>query len=150
MDGYGVVTVGRDDSGIIIVSFFYDPRLVAQVKTIEGRKWHKDKKYWGVPCSDGTLEKILTVFEGEEILLDPTLTPPSPLNLRGERGELAFEDLRRELVSRKYSHQTVKVYLYYNRDLPNFAGKTVLFIDYPQRQITLRNFVIICFKSVII
>jgi hypothetical protein len=34
-----------------------------------------------------------------------------------------FEDLRRELVSRKYSFKTVKAYLYYNKDFLNFAGK---------------------------
>ncbi|MFH1335438.1 MAG: site-specific tyrosine recombinase/integron integrase [Candidatus Zixiibacteriota bacterium] len=34
-----------------------------------------------------------------------------------------FEDLRRELVSRKYSYKTVKGYIYYNRDFLNFIGK---------------------------
>ena len=77
-----VVTVGRDDSGIITVSFLYDPRLVAKVKTIEGRKWHKDKKYWGFPNSEGILEKILKVFE-EENRLDPVLKGTVPdLRLR--------------------------------------------------------------------
>lgn len=74
----------------------------------------------------------MKVFEGEEIHIDPALTPPPPLKLRGERGELlngelrlsqAFEDLRRELVSRKYSYQTVKGYLYCNRDFLGFVKK---------------------------
>jgi len=34
-------------------------------------------------------------------------------------GELAFEDLRRELVSRKYSYKTIKGYIYYNKDFIN-------------------------------
>ncbi|MEW6003116.1 MAG: site-specific tyrosine recombinase/integron integrase [Nitrospirota bacterium] len=34
-----------------------------------------------------------------------------------------FEDLRRELPSRKYSYKTVKGYLYYNRDFLNFIDK---------------------------
>lgn len=34
-----------------------------------------------------------------------------------------FEDLRRELVSRKYSYKTVKAYIYYNSDFLNFIGK---------------------------
>jgi len=34
-----------------------------------------------------------------------------------------FEDLRRELVSRKYSYKTVKGYIYYNRDFLNFIKK---------------------------
>ncbi len=106
-------------------------------------------------------EKILVVFEGEEIHLDPALqaqlsnssinhnptlaepfhSPPleksshiPPLEKGGEGGfsdknnstifpEHNFEDLRRELVSRKYSYKTVKGYLYYNRDFLKFTGK---------------------------
>jgi len=37
--------------------------------------------------------------------------------------ELRFEDLRRELVTRKYSYKTVKGYLYFNRDILKFSGK---------------------------
>ncbi|PIU67835.1 MAG: integrase [Armatimonadetes bacterium CG07_land_8_20_14_0_80_40_9] len=66
---------------------------------------------------------ILKVFEREKIHIDPALQSkkiPSPLV--GE-GEGAFEDLRRELVSRKYSYKTVKSYIYYNRDLLSFTEK---------------------------
>ncbi|PIQ45253.1 MAG: hypothetical protein COW04_08670 [Deltaproteobacteria bacterium CG12_big_fil_rev_8_21_14_0_65_43_10] len=70
---YGVVTISKDFSDRITVSFPYDPQLVKKVKTIDGRKWHRDEKYWSFPSSDGTLEKILRVFEGEEIHLDPAL-----------------------------------------------------------------------------
>jgi len=125
---------------------------VQKVKTIDERRWHKDKKYWSFPNSDGTLEKILEVFKGEEIHLEPPLqadlsnflisqshpvAEPSqfPTLAKGGKGgfsdqkisltlpEHTFEDLRRELVSRKYSYKTVKGYLYYNRDFLNFIGK---------------------------
>ena len=66
----GVVTVSKDVSGRIMVAFHYNPQLIAKAKTIHGYRWHKDKKHWSFPDSDGTL------------------TPPSPLNLRGKRGEL--------------------------------------------------------------
>ncbi|MDP2753502.1 MAG: phage integrase N-terminal SAM-like domain-containing protein, partial [Nitrospirota bacterium] len=147
-----MITVNKDISGGITVSFQYDPQLVAKVKTIEGRKWHKDKKYWSFPNTDGTIEKILEVFKGEEIHIDPalqaelssssisyspTLAKPSyfpPLEKGGEGGfsdknnptivlEHNFEDLRRELVSRKYSYKTVKGYIYYNRDFLSFIKK---------------------------
>jgi len=113
----------NDPSGRIIVSFPYDPLLVEKVKIIDGRRWHPAEKHWSFPNTDGTLQKILKVFEGEELHIDPALTPPSPLNLRGERGELAFENLRKELVSRKYSYKTIKGYLYYNKDFINHVRK---------------------------
>lgn len=125
-----MIVVGKDISGKITVSFPYDPQLVGKVKTIDGRRWHKDKRYWSFPDTNGTLEKILKVFEGEEIHLDPALQSyispvkelPSPLAGEG-KDEGSFEDLRRELLSRKYSHKTVKGYLYFNRDFLNFIGK---------------------------
>ena len=131
MDGHGVVTVNKDDSGRITVTFSYDPSLVFKVKTVEGRKWHPSEKYWSFPYSDGILEKILKVFEGEEIHIDPVLQtkPPIPVIVRrpeqreGTPKQYQFEDLRRELVSRKYSYKTVKGYLYYNRDFVSFIGK---------------------------
>jgi site-specific recombinase XerD len=128
--------IGKDDSGRTTVSFKYDPQLVEKVKTIEGRKWHPAEKYWSFPNTDGTLEKILDVFKDEEIHLGPASQAklsklkniPSPLAGEG-KGEGGFEDLRRELFSRKYSYKTVKGYLYYNRDFLNFVDKKPLEIN---------------------
>jgi integrase len=142
------VTFSKDASGRITVVFQYDPLFVTKIKSIESRKWHPEEKYWTFPNTDGTLEKILKVFEDEEIQIDPTLTLqaehttpviarlglPRP-SLRGaeRRSNLHasseqalqshFEDLRRELVSRKYSYKIVKGYLFYNRDFLNFVKK---------------------------
>jgi len=123
---------------------------------VEGRKWHKDKKYWSFPDTDGKLEEILKSFEGEEVRVDSALqtelsrpviarhpersegTPKqSPETIQipslAKRGEgrfsdkkppsTDFDDLKRELVSRKYSYKTVKGYLYYNRDFLIFVDK---------------------------
>ena len=129
MDDYGVVTVSKDDSGMITVAFSYNPLLVEKVKTIDGRKWYPEEKCWSFPDSDGTLEKILKVFEGDEIHIDPALKGTVP-DLRTEQSEVVesglsprFEDLRKELVSRKYNYKTVKGYIYYNRDFLRFTGK---------------------------
>ncbi|MGA2317390.1 MAG: hypothetical protein ABSG71_13545 [Thermodesulfobacteriota bacterium] len=39
------INVSKDPSGRIIVSFPYDALLVAEVKTIEGCKWHSVEKF---------------------------------------------------------------------------------------------------------
>ena len=67
------MNVSKENSGRITVTFPYNIQLVEKVKTIEGRKWHKDNKYWSFSNTNGTLEKILKVFEGEEIQIDPAL-----------------------------------------------------------------------------
>jgi len=121
----------------IMVSFSYNPNFVQKVKLIKGYTWHPEGKYWGFPNTNGTLERILKVFEDCEINLDPALqnviardnipkqpqhpTISIPTLTKGDKR--GFEDLRKELVSRKYSYKTIKSYLYFNRDFLNFIGK---------------------------
>lgn len=144
------IRIEKGNDGGIRVFLPYDPQLVAKVKTIPFHRWYPEGKYWSFPNTNGTLEKILKVFESEEIHLDPVLqnviaspdkigtkqsqhptfiaplakgqNPPSNPPL--EKGDIGgFEDLRRELLSRKYSYKTVKAYIYFNRDLLRFIGK---------------------------
>jgi hypothetical protein len=129
VNGYGVINVSKNDSGRITVAFRYDPLFVEKVKTINGRKWHKDKKYWSFPHTDGTLEKILETFKGEEIHLASAFQAKLSTSViarpKGpKQSPHNFEDLRRELISRKYSYKTVKGYLYYNKDFLGFAVKS--------------------------
>ncbi len=133
------------------MAFRYNPEYVEKVKTIHGHRWNPKEKHWSFPDSDGTLEKILAVFEGEEIQIDLPLQTqlPHPVIARHEmpkqsqdtihipslakRGKggfsdkklsvTPFDDLKRELLSRKYSYRTVKGYIYYNRDFLHFIGK---------------------------
>lgn len=73
---------------------------------------------------------MLEAFQGVEIHIDPALQGTVP-NLRTnilipsleKGGKGGFEDLRRELVTRKYSYKTVNGYLYYNRDFLTFIKK---------------------------
>lgn len=137
----GRVSIGKDGHSRITVAFSYNPEYIEKIKAIPGHRWHPEGKHWSFPDTNDTLEKILKVFEGEEIHIDPVLqrTVPdvilskakdlgdssaSPQNDNVESGlSLAFEDLRRELISRKYSYKTVKGYIYFNRDFLNFTGK---------------------------
>jgi hypothetical protein len=105
--------------------------LVAKVKTIEGRRWHPAEKHWSFPNRNNIFEKILKVFGDKEVQIDPALKyatsevkdTPSPLVEEGKGEGYNFEDLRRELLSRKYSYKTIKGYLYYNKDFINHVRK---------------------------
>jgi hypothetical protein len=122
------IQVSKDPSGRIIVSFPYDPILVSKIKTIEGHRWHPTEKYWSFPKLDGILEKILKVFGDENVQIDPSfqsyLPKTSSSKDKAKQEQSQFEDLRRELVSRKYSYKTIKGYLYYNKDFIRFVGKS--------------------------
>ncbi len=102
-------------NGRIGVTFPYNSSYITKVKTIEGYRWHPDKKCWSFPSGDGNLERILSVFYGERIDIDPAL----------QTGERYFEDLRKELVARRYSPKTVKSYIHYNEEFLKFTKKRV-------------------------
>jgi hypothetical protein len=124
-----LIKISKSDASEFKISFPYNPIFVEKVKTIEGRKWDPKEKYWSFPKTDGTLRKILKTFEGEKIYIEPTLqtelkkTSGSYCESAGAEKQSQFGDLRRELVSRKYSYKTVKSYVFYNRDLLSFTGK---------------------------
>ena len=71
----------------------------------------------------------MEVFKDETVKIAPDLQlqHPRPVIARDrvpKQSTHNFEDLRRELVSRKYSYKTVKGYIYYNRDFINHIGKS--------------------------
>jgi len=101
--------------GRIAVKFPYNKDYIEKIKSVDGYRWHIQKKYWYFPDDDGIVEKILSAFSGEKINIDPALQE--------------FYTLKRELVSRKYSKKTVKAYLHYNRELVKFAGNRSSDID---------------------
>lgn len=111
----------RKINGEIAISFPYDPALVAKVKVIQGRRWHPKKRYWGLPYSDNVLERVLSTFGGDgmHVNIDPALQSQSK-----EAG--LFEDLKKELVSRKYSPRTIKAYLHYNENFLGYVKKKSL------------------------
>jgi len=67
------IKVLKDREDNLMVSFPYNPQFVQKIKTIKGHRWHPDGKYWSFPGTNETLERILKVFEGEEIYIDPAL-----------------------------------------------------------------------------
>jgi cold shock CspA family protein len=50
------------------IEFEYDPNLVEKVKTIPGRKWNGDTKFWGVPSSNET--EVLAFAKDNRFFLD--------------------------------------------------------------------------------
>jgi hypothetical protein len=101
------VKIEKEDRRIK-VSFPYNPKRIAKLKKLAGYKWHPEERYWSFPYSDAVLEKILLIFNGERVDVDPALY---------------LEPLRKELISRKYSRKTVKAYTYYNKDFLKIIQK---------------------------
>ena len=91
----------------IIIRIPYDQNLIKRVKTIPGRRWNPQGRYWEVPYEEGLITKFQSLF-GENLIVDPYfyLIP-----------------LQKELLIRKYSKRTIKAYIRINRDFLLFSGK---------------------------
>ncbi|MFW6247118.1 MAG: hypothetical protein ACOC22_03050 [bacterium] len=37
------------------IKFRYSPELVNKIRSVSGRWWHVDKKYWSVPINNDTI-----------------------------------------------------------------------------------------------
>ena len=57
------IEAGQDDR--LIVRFPYSPERVAMIKTIPGRRWHEQPRYWTVPSQEGMRERLISLFDTE-------------------------------------------------------------------------------------
>jgi len=46
------INIKKGESGETKVSFPYNPAFVEKIKTIKGRKWHPEGKYWSFPNTE--------------------------------------------------------------------------------------------------
>lgn len=115
------ISILKKDKDRIKIVFEYNSAIIEKIKTIKGRIWHPEEKCWTIPNNDETLKKILKMLSIEKVKIDPSLqrlpsenSPPHD-----------FEDLKKELVSRKYSNRTIKTYIHINREFLRFASKNL-------------------------
>ncbi len=107
------IRIGKNSNNRIMVSFPYNPDYISKVKTIEGYRWHPEERCWSFPYSTDTLERLFFIFDGEIIDVDPAF-----------QGEIKqFEDLRKELIARRYSAKTIKSYICCNQLFLKFVKK---------------------------
>jgi len=92
----------------------YNYSYISKIKSIEGYKWHPEEKFWTIPNTNGNLQKIIFIFGKEEIVIDQSLQKKLNQNL---------EELKRELIIRKYSKKTINAYIYHNKEFLNFCKK---------------------------
>lgn len=98
------VEIGKNNK--VIIRLPYNQELIRKVKTISGRRWNPEEKYWEVPYDKNIISKLQALF-GKNLIVDPYfyLIP-----------------LQKELSIRKYSRRTIKSYIRYNKDFLLFTG----------------------------
>ncbi len=90
----------------ICLSFPYNKESITELKKIPGHRWHPDLKRWSFPNDKDTLEKILKIFEGKKIEINPALIPKDSSTFAEE----GIGELEKDLRLRNYSAKTIKSY----------------------------------------
>ncbi|MGH7411442.1 MAG: hypothetical protein ACREJ6_10360, partial [Candidatus Methylomirabilis sp.] len=71
----GPIRIKPGEAGRLIVVVPYDSNRVAKIKTVGGRRWHPEEQYWTVPNTEGGLARLLALFAGEPVEVNPALRP---------------------------------------------------------------------------
>lgn len=104
------VHIRPGEPGRLIVQFLYSPERVAKIKSVPGRRWHSGEKYWTVSHSEGMVERLLALFAGEEVEVDPALAIGTSTQSEGWKDHPLVKRVDQELVLRGYSRRTRKNY----------------------------------------
>jgi len=67
------VKIEKNAEGRITVKFSYEPKYNDKIKSINGREWHPNMKYWSIPNTKENLERINEIFKTEVIEIDDSL-----------------------------------------------------------------------------
>jgi hypothetical protein len=65
----GTIQVIPGEPGCLIVQFPYSSERVAAIKAVPGRRWHPEGKYWTVPHTPETLERMRRLFTGDRVVV---------------------------------------------------------------------------------
>ena len=95
------IKISKEEMGKIVLSFPYNPKFGRKFKTISGYRWQPEGK------EKINIDSLLQTNLSNRVIARSEATKQSQKFLSPKT---SFEDLRHELVSRKYSHKTVKTY----------------------------------------
>ncbi|MCS6862082.1 MAG: hypothetical protein NZT92_17395, partial [Abditibacteriales bacterium] len=70
-----IIIIKGGSSGRLMVALPYTAERVEKIKTIPGRRWRPEEKCWSVPDAGGMLQRLLTLFAGEQVEVESSLRP---------------------------------------------------------------------------
>jgi site-specific recombinase XerD len=101
----GIIHVTDGEGGRLIVRFSYSPERLEAIRTVPGRRWHGDEKYWSVPHDDETLRQLAKAFSTDRVVAPPSVQDRRP-ELPAEKISQVLTALDRYLTLKGYSENT--------------------------------------------
>lgn len=109
------IKIERGKGDRIKITIPYNPVYIWEIKSFKGYVWHPVERYWTIPYSERALGALRKTLGESHVIMDR----PEHSSMQSP---IIFEDLRKVLVSRKYSPKTVKSYIHYNREFLTFTA----------------------------
>lgn len=116
------ITIKSRPDGRLTVALPYSPERVDKIKSIPGRRWHKEEKVWTVPDEPGMVERLINLFAGEKVEVDPALLPDTRRADIDTTADLTLQALEEELRLRGYGPRTRKAYRSHIERFLKWAG----------------------------
>jgi integrase/recombinase XerD len=101
----GTIQVIPGEAGQLIVHFSYSTERVAVIRAVPGRRWHPEGKYWTVPHTPETLERMRSLFSSDRVIVAAAVEAASE-ELPVARVTEVVTALDEELALRGYSSNT--------------------------------------------
>ncbi|MBI4178954.1 site-specific integrase, partial [bacterium] len=99
-------TLADNGTDTIKVSFTFEKALLPLIKSIPGRMWDNENKFWAVPKTRDTIRRFRQTFSGHTIRIDPALNHllgPEPTTHGSAAPDDAPVDRREGLKDRRLS-----------------------------------------------
>lgn len=107
------------DENLLAVRFQYDEQLLAVIRKIPGRRWAAQEKTWYIPDEKRNFDLLLEACIG----LDLNVHVGAGLDSVNDHYTDHMRLLVREMTLRRYSNNTIKSYVHYNKELLEFTCK---------------------------
>ena len=120
-----MVNIDKINDKELKITFQYDSELVKKIRKIEGRRWEADKKCWIVPNSSKCINRLIKVFENENVNWAKSFN----FSIIGNYDyilpdiSLTLKQLEKQLTFKGYSSKTKKSYIGHVRRFLSFINK---------------------------
>ena len=114
------IWVGVVNKDKLYVKFNYDEEKIRNIKTINGRRWELEKRYWTIPYTNENIEKIIEAFDFKSIKFDKSINVPN----RTITSNNMEKEIDEYLKLKGYSGKTIKSYRNNVKRFLNYVYKT--------------------------
>ncbi|OWZ82766.1 tyrosine-type recombinase/integrase [Natranaerobius trueperi] len=120
----------EQDKDKIIVKFNYSSKLVQLIRTIPGRKYEPDRKYWTVPLS--ARNNLLELFKNEKIIIDFPFSVTKTFQKTSEKIDTLFIDNKKAMESDLITNIITELKLkgYQNTTRKSYLGHIYRYLTY--------------------